>query len=453
MSKVHVSLHRDAAHGKAAICGPMRFAPSRRRSAGIDIILPAGFDVDLVDGEAVVDLDATGPDWCWCAYEPTLRGAIRSVLVPEAGDDEVLEYEGLTDVDPNTLEPSPEALAGWTATLNEVRELRNDAVATIPLLEPIPGIASAVHADAEAADAAAEQAGAQATQAGQHRQAVEQVVTGVLPGIEAAKADAVQTVEQTGAGILSEMSGLRDTMVVGGEVAGDVLRLTRADGSTVDAGDVRGQAGADGVSATLELSAQTGEPGTEVVVDNLGTPQAANYRLTIPRGATGSAAPWMRLAAGRPDTPGTLDPDTLAWRNAAPSGSTFYSSDGPQGAWVWRKRGALWVCVEGNTGLFIPDLVNGWVAARSEIQRIDSVLYMAWDYLRSGTDPLVTTLPLGFRPSRSTYLRLWASGTQSTLINCTSSGNVTRTTLTAAPNGGPDSFTVPAESAWPITTI
>ena len=73
---------------------------------------------------------------------------------------------------------------------------------------------------------------------------------------------AVQIVEQTGAGILSEMSGLRDTMVVGGEVAGDVLRLTRADGSTVDAGDVRGQAGADGVSATLELSAQTGEPGT-----------------------------------------------------------------------------------------------------------------------------------------------------------------------------------------------
>ena len=94
---------------------------------------------------------------------------------------------------------------------------------------------------------------------------------------------AVQTVEQTGSGILSEMSGLRDTMVVGGEVAGDVLRLRRADGSTVDAGDVRGQA------ATLELSAQTGEPGTEVVVDNLGTPQAANYRLTIPQGAPGEA--------------------------------------------------------------------------------------------------------------------------------------------------------------------
>ena len=119
MSKVHVSLHRDAAHGKAPISGPMRFAPSKRRSAGAGIILPAGFDVDLVDGEAVVELDATGPDWCWTAVEPTKRGAIRSILVPEASDDEVLEYSSLPDVDPATLDPTaaPEAAwwAAWTA--------------------------------------------------------------------------------------------------------------------------------------------------------------------------------------------------------------------------------------------------------------------------------------------------------------------------------------------------
>lgn len=174
VSKVHVSLHRDAAHGKAPITGPMRFAPSRRRSDGADIILPAGFDVDLVDGEAIVELDATGPDWCWCAYEPTLRGAIRSFSVPEAGDDEVLEYEGLADVDPSTLEPSPEALAGWTATLDTVRGYRDDVVAVLPLIEPIPGIAAAVHADASTAASAAEEAAAQAAQAGQHRQAAEQ---------------------------------------------------------------------------------------------------------------------------------------------------------------------------------------------------------------------------------------------------------------------------------------
>lgn len=117
MSKVHVSLHRDAPHGKAAICGPMRFVPSRRRSVGPDIILPAGFDVDLVDGEAIVELDATGPGWCWTAYEPTRRGAIRSILVPEAGD-VVLEYSALSDVDPATLEPSAEPEAAWWAAWN-----------------------------------------------------------------------------------------------------------------------------------------------------------------------------------------------------------------------------------------------------------------------------------------------------------------------------------------------
>ena len=117
MSKVHVSLHRDAAHGKAPITGPMRFAPSRRRSDGQDIILPAGFDVDLVDGEAIVELDATGPDWCWTVYEPTIRGIIRSFLVPDVPDDEVLEYSSLPDVDPATLEPSAEPEAAWWAAL------------------------------------------------------------------------------------------------------------------------------------------------------------------------------------------------------------------------------------------------------------------------------------------------------------------------------------------------
>ena len=117
MSRVHVSLHRDAAHGKAPITGPMRFAPSRRRSDGQDIILPADFDVDLVDGEAIVELDATGPDWCWTAYEPTIGGVIRSFLVPDVPDDEVLEYSSLPDVDPATLEPSAEPEAAWWAAL------------------------------------------------------------------------------------------------------------------------------------------------------------------------------------------------------------------------------------------------------------------------------------------------------------------------------------------------
>ena len=66
MSKVHVSLHRDdGTSERTPIVGAVRLVPTRRRTAGADIILPAGFDADLVDGEVTVELAATGPDWCW----------------------------------------------------------------------------------------------------------------------------------------------------------------------------------------------------------------------------------------------------------------------------------------------------------------------------------------------------------------------------------------------------
>ena len=117
MSRVHVSLHRDdGTSERTPICGAVRFVPTRRRTAGADIILPAGFDAELVDGEVTVELAATGPDWCWMVIEPTKRGLIRYIIVPDVGDD-VLEYAELPDVDPATLEPSAEPEAAWWAAL------------------------------------------------------------------------------------------------------------------------------------------------------------------------------------------------------------------------------------------------------------------------------------------------------------------------------------------------
>ena len=120
MSKVHVSLHRDdGTSERTPICGAVRFIPTRRRTAGADIILPAGFDVELVDGEVTVELAATGPDWCWMVIEPTKRGLIRYIIVPDVGDD-VLEYAELPDVDPATLEPSAEPEAAWWAIVESL---------------------------------------------------------------------------------------------------------------------------------------------------------------------------------------------------------------------------------------------------------------------------------------------------------------------------------------------
>ena len=247
MSKVHVSLHRDAAHGKAPITGPMRFAPSKRRPDGQDIILPAGFDVDLVDGEAIVELDATGPDWCWIAYEPTLRGAIRSFLVPEAGDDEVLEYEGLTDVDPSTLEPSPEALAGWTATLDEVREIRDDVVATIPLMESTTAAAEAAQDAAAQALAARDAAQGHADDAHEAAQAAQAAASGA-DGLTGADGDDGREVE------LQTSATHVQWRYVGDVTWTDLIALSAITGPA-GADGAAGVDGDDGLSVELQTTA------------------------------------------------------------------------------------------------------------------------------------------------------------------------------------------------------
>ena len=49
----------------------------------------------------------------------------------------------------------------------------------------------------------------------------------------------------------------------------------------------RGNDGDDGISPEFTFSAQTGEPGSQVRLEQSGTPQAPSIRLTIPRGADG----------------------------------------------------------------------------------------------------------------------------------------------------------------------
>ena len=127
-----------------------------------------------------------------------------------------------------------------------------------------------------------------------------------------------------------------------------------------------GEQGNPGPPNSLAIgTVTTGAPGSAAAASVTGTAPSQTLNLTIPTGATGAVSAWEYYAAGRPDVVGTLDAAALAWRNAAPSGSTFYSTDGPQGAWVWRKRHATWVCVEGDTG---------WVTSNS----LDTAIRGAW---------------------------------------------------------------------------
>ena len=122
------------------------------------------------------------------------------------------------------------------------------------------------------------------------------------------------------------------------------LDLTIPQGDKGDKGD-QGQP-----NVLTKGTVTTGAPGSQADFSITGDAPLQVLNLTIPTGATGAVSAWEYYAAGRPDVVGTLDAAALAWRAAAPSGATFYSTDGPQGAWVWRKRGTSWVCVEGDTG-------------------------------------------------------------------------------------------------------
>lgn len=101
----------------------------------------------------------------------------------------------LPEVDPATLEPVEAAVPAWTAAVDQVRQLRDDTYALLPLMESVTGAATAVQADALAAIAAAETAQMHAGQAGQHRQAAEQAAAGAAAAAQAiiaqATADAI----------------------------------------------------------------------------------------------------------------------------------------------------------------------------------------------------------------------------------------------------------------------
>ena len=171
-----------------------------------------------------------------------------------------------------------------------------------------------------------------------------------------------------------------------------------------------GEQGNPGPPNSLAIgTVTTGAPGSAAAASVTGTAPSQTLNLTIPTGATGAVSAWEYYAAGRPDVVGTLDAAALAWRNAAPSGSTFYSTDGPQGAWVWRKRGAAWVCVEGDTGespnLKDQIMVGGRAPFNVHLRRINATTRL-YIYTNLSVDTLPTTypewLPVGYRPTFNT---------------------------------------------------
>lgn len=106
--------------------------------------------------------------------------------------------------------------------------------------------------------------------------------------------------------------------------------------------------------------------------------------------------------SGRPDIPSTLPNNDMRTRiDLAGNGAMFYSINGPQGAWVWQKRGGVWVCTEGDTGWINVDLVNDWTAGSSgylRTARYGNIVAITGQDIYAGTNEVFAQHPDGFRP-------------------------------------------------------
>lgn len=165
------------------------------------------------------------------------------------------------------------------------------------------------------------------------------------------------------------------------------------------------------VDAHVDMRVQESvAPYLESADDSASTATTAASTATAARDATLAAS--TIVGAGRPDIPATMTPEVAALVAAATSGAFFRSTDGPQGAWEWQKRGAVWAVTSGDTGwrkITVPTVTGVTPAGEGVLIRrtqngvemvIDRITFTA-DYV-SGS--LALQLPTGFRPDRSTYL-------------------------------------------------
>lgn len=118
MSRVHFQFRQpdpdDPSGLEVVDAEVVEITPLRRRIDGRVVVLPRTVPVLLEQGEAIVELAATGPSECWQAVEPD-TGKTRHFTIPDTTA--VLEYTELPDVDPTTLEPSAEPEAAWWAAI------------------------------------------------------------------------------------------------------------------------------------------------------------------------------------------------------------------------------------------------------------------------------------------------------------------------------------------------
>lgn len=116
MTLVHIDLRLPDEVTPAV--GWVLFSPTRRLEFNDYVVLPDPMRVDLVNGQALVDLRPTDANWAWYAQEKVKAGIRQIVAVPDTT--EVVEYTDLVEVAPGTLSPKAAPEAAWWLALSEL---------------------------------------------------------------------------------------------------------------------------------------------------------------------------------------------------------------------------------------------------------------------------------------------------------------------------------------------
>ncbi|AYN57434.1 minor tail protein [Arthrobacter phage Constance] len=104
MTIINIKIQSEISGADIPAKGALRWAPSRRRVATDGaLVVPEAFRVELVDGEAVVDVEPSTTSWAWIVTEFIVGQAAkrRLLAVPATGP---VNYTDLLEVDQATLD-------------------------------------------------------------------------------------------------------------------------------------------------------------------------------------------------------------------------------------------------------------------------------------------------------------------------------------------------------------
>ena len=197
--------------------------------------------------------------------------------------------------------------------------------------------------------------------------------------------------------LVADARGAKDLAVAASSIAVDARDKAAAS-----------EAAAAGSATAAAASASSASDSRAAAATSASSAATSASAATAARDATLAAS--TIVGAGRPDVSASMTADVRTLVSAATSGAVFRSTDGPQGAWVWRKRGSTWVCIEGDTGwrdvasYLVAGLAKSTNIGTAKVRRVNDIVEYRFkvDVSTSGLTR-IWDAPAGFQDTSGDY--------------------------------------------------